>query len=607
MRTETRARILKNTNKGDDDQSISRIRERSRNSQFSSKDNYDVNRVKVKKETFSDKRGKEIIEGLQLEKKQRKEEAENKAKADKQSIFDNFPKEIVVQFVTADGVELGGSLTINSEYKKQDLNVIMNKLLKELKENHEIQPYIFMVEDNEILNSLKDILLKLKHSFSSEKFVKIVYHPESLFSVKPLTRGGTSMEGHTDSILACHFSPCSRFLATAGGDSTIRIWDMQTFTSIQTLDVHNGWVLNVMWSPCGDYLASGSVDGHLAVFKLDNKTQKMNIVSRKIKAHNKWITSLTWKPLHLIGNNVNGYENGVEKTNTDNNSMILLTSSKDGFVKAYNADNLHCVLNFQAHNEAVSKVIWSGENYIYTVSQDKTLKQWNSKGQLISNHTGHAHWINTMAMSTEFITRTGCYDYENINNTNSLSMDINFNEICLKSLEEKSNIANLRYKKLKNKLSNNNKIEKIVTGSDDYTLFLWDPLNESSKKPIRLTGHQGLVNHVMFSPDTMFIASASFDKCIKIWNGNTGTFLFNFRGHVQSVYQISWSADSKYIVSASKDSTLKLWNVKSDKKDKSCKYNLPGHADEVYCVDWSPSGESAASGSKDQRVNVWRH
>ena len=37
-------------------------------------------------------------------------------------------------------------------------------------------------------------------------------------------------------------------------------------------------------------------------------------------------------------------------------------------------------------------------------------------------------------------------------------------------------------------------------------------------------GHQGLINDVMFSPDGRLIASASFDKSIKLWDGNTGTY-----------------------------------------------------------------------------------
>ena len=280
----------------------------------------------------------------------------------------------------------------------------------------------------------------------------------------------------------------------------------------------------------------------------------------------------------------------------------MLTTGKEGTFKIFNALTQTCVRSVAAHTASISKAIWSGENYIYTCSQDKLIRVWKEDGTNISTLRGHhAHWINTMSLNSEFLLRTGPFDEKKIE----------FN-----SFSDKVEYSFKRYHKFKEsmRMSTENNInitsgiiDRIVTGSDDFTLLLWEPISSPEKYIAQMTGHQGLVNHVQFSPDNLFIASASFDKCIKMWNGYTGAFLYNLRGHIAPVYQIAWSADSKYLLSGSKDSTLKVWNIKSDKKDKSCRHDLPGHADEVYCVDWSPDGLKAASGSKDKRVNIWKN
>lgn len=100
------------------------------------------------------------------------------------------------------------------------------------------------------------------------------------------------------------------------------------------------------------------------------------------------------------------------------------------------------------------------------------------------------------------------------------------------------------------------------------------------------------------------MASASFDKKIKLWCGRTGKFLATLNGHVGAVYQVAWSPDSNYLVSGSKDSTVKLWSMKNMKK---AQCTLPGHEDEVYALDWSPGASSVASGSKDRTIKIWGH
>lgn len=96
------------------------------------------------------------------------------------------------------------------------------------------------------------------------------------------------------------------------------------------------------------------------------------------------------------------------------------------------------------------------------------------------------------------------------------------------------------------------------------------------------------------------LASASFDKSIKLWS-RAGIFLATHRAHVNAVYTVAWSSDSRQLVSGSKDSTVKNWDLKGMKGD------LPGHADEVYCVDWSPAGDRVVSGGKDRTLKIWRH
>lgn len=165
------------------------------------------------------------------------------------------------------------------------------------------------------------------------------------------------------------------------------------------------------------------------------------------------------------------------------------------------------------------------------------------------------------------------------------------------SLSELQATALARYR---HALAQNGNCERLLSGSDDFSLFLWDL--QTGKNVARLVGHQQPIPDCKFSPDGAFIASASFDKSIRLWDGRTGRFLAALRGHVQKVFQVCWSADSRLLMSGSADSTLKVWDVQKRKLLK----DLPGHADEVYTTDWAQDGSRACSGAKDRVVKMWR-
>jgi len=252
-------------------------------------------------------------------------------------------------------------------------------------------------------------------------------------------------------------------------------------------------------------------------------------------------------------------------------------------VRVWNPKARQLVFALGGHTASVNAVKWGGDGVIYTASSDRTVKLWNSEtGKIIRSLSEHAHWVNTLALNTDFILRTGPFDHTN---------------------RSPKDDADAKAKALaKYKTFTASQPELLISGSDDHTLFLWPNVRSehNPKKPLaRLTGHQKQVNHVAFSPDGKWIASAGWDNSVKLWNGVTGKFISSLRGHVAAVYRISFSSDSRMLVSASKDSTLKLWNLRTGK----LQVDLPGHTDEVYCVDFV--ADKIASGGRDKNLKMW--
>lgn len=78
-----------------------------------------------------------------------------------------------------------------------------------------------------------------------------------------------------------------------------------------------------------------------------------------------------------------------------------------------------------------------------------------------------------------------------------------------------------------------------------------------------LEGHSSDVTFVAFSHDSTKLASASYDKTIKVWDASSGACLQTYTGHSSSVNSVAFSHDSTKLASASSDRTFKLWDASS--------------------------------------------
>jgi WD40 repeat protein len=136
----------------------------------------------------------------------------------------------------------------------------------------------------------------------------------------------------------------------------------------------------------------------------------------------------------------------------------------------------------------------------------------------------------------------------------------------------------------------------------DKTVRVWNA-ETGQQVGAPLTGHQDNVIGVAFSPDGRRVASASMDKTVRIWDADTGHPVgAPLRGHTGSVLGVAFSPDGNWLATASSDRTVKLWDVRTGY---SLGPRLVGHTGSVVSVAFSPDGQRLATASDDQTVRLW--
>lgn len=183
-------------------------------------------------------------------------------------------------------------------------------------------------------------------------------------------------EGHSKEVYSVGFHPDGSLVATGGLDSISRVWDLRSGRSIAVLSKHAKGVYGIDWSPNGHHLATASGDNSVQIWDL-RKMQNYALFS--IPAHEKMVSDVRFlqhTDRQVITKPVCD-ENEENERLLDVSGTVLVTSSFDGTVKVWSADNWICLKTLEGHNDRVMSCDISCDgDMVISTGWDRTLKTW---------------------------------------------------------------------------------------------------------------------------------------------------------------------------------------------------------------------------------------
>jgi len=165
--------------------------------------------------------------------------------------------------------------------------------------------------------------------------------------------------GHKRAIYSVSISPNDKYVATAGADGQIGLFDMQGEAYFYKA-AHKGRIFSVAFNNQSTQLLSGGDDNHMRLWKLyDDKPLKS--VNEK-----QWIIDVNFSP----------------------NDKLIANVGKGHLINIYNTDTFTKLdKQLMGHTDSITRVIFSPDNQqVITASQDSTVRVWDLSENSIEPH-----------------------------------------------------------------------------------------------------------------------------------------------------------------------------------------------------------------------------
>jgi len=140
---------------------------------------------------------------------------------------------------------------------------------------------------------------------------------------------------------------------------------------------------------------------------------------------------------------------------------------------------------------------------------------------------------------------------------------------------------------------------RVLTGSFDYSMMLWDVSAEAPVVLRRLAEHDGAVNAVAFVGNGRRALAAGDDGVLVLWDLESGTKLHRFIGHTGKIVGVAVSPDGRWAATASWDHTARLWDLERLQPGPV----LDAHRGPVGDVEFSADGSAVYTAGSDGDIH----